>query len=65
MVAVLAPNGTALISAFMRLFEGIVDACNDCQQPRYGRGDFVRNDGLTRVLIVGRERIDYEYISRA
>jgi len=64
MVAVLAPNGTAVIYTFMRLLEGIVDACNNCQQPRYSRGDFVRNDGLARVLIVGRERIDYEYISR-
>jgi hypothetical protein len=65
MIAVLAPNGTAAIYAFMRPLEGIVDACSDYQQPRYSRGDFVRNDGLTRVLIMGRERIDYECISRA
>jgi len=30
MVAVLAPNGTAVVYAFMRFLEGIVDACNDC-----------------------------------
>lgn len=63
MVAVLAPDGAAVVFAFMRRFKGIVDGGNDKDEPGDGGEDFVGEDG---VLGVGRglaEGIRYCWMS--
>lgn len=58
-VAVLAPDGAAVVAALMGSFEGVVDGGYDQDKPRDGCEDLVGEDG---VLAVGRrlaERVCY------
>lgn len=51
LLAVLAPDGTAVVFSFMGSFEGIVDGGNDQDEPRDRGEDLVGQDG---ILGVGR-----------
>ena len=48
-VAVLTPDRMAMVAAFMGRLEGIVDARNNEDEPRYRRGDSVRNHAVAWI----------------
>jgi hypothetical protein len=58
-VAVYAPDGAAVVGAFVWAAEGVVDAGYDEEEVGEGGGYAVGDDGFAGVFGAGLERVDY------
>jgi hypothetical protein len=63
-VAVLAPDGVAVVAAFMWTLEGIVDAGDGEEEPGEGGADFVGKDGVAGAVGAAREGVYWGGLAR-